>query len=96
MSDLYARLLARCDARIQDIEELGEQGDGMVNVVRAVLELHKPEPYSALTPDGYQVCTGCDGDGYEWERPASPCSTIRVIADALGVTDQERIEEKSE
>jgi len=56
---------------------LVEATDG---TLRDVVRLHAP------MWDLYQyVCRGCDADGYEWEPPQWPCSTVELIADQLGV-----------
>jgi hypothetical protein len=55
--------------------------DGMMGALRAVVELHAPDWYHPY----YYGCRGCDADGYEWEPPEWPCSTVELIARVLGV-----------
>lgn len=59
--------------------------------LRAVVELHAPTDTfpGGTTPIGYSACVGCDCEGYDWEHPSWPCSTIQVIARELGVDDRE-------
>jgi hypothetical protein len=83
VSTLHEQLLASIDETERNTGGTGGWGDAL----RAVVELHRPEPYSTHNPiaAAYLVCHGCDMDGYEAEHPEWPCSTIRTIAEALGV-----------
>lgn len=56
---------------------LVEATDG---TLRDVVRLHAP-----MWDLHQYVCRGCDADGYEWEPPQWPCSTVELIADQLGV-----------
>lgn len=78
MSDLHERLLHRLEGAAPDHEERVEAA------VRAVVELHKPEP-THPGPLSTLVCHGCELDGYDAEHPPWPCWTIKAIAAALGV-----------
>jgi hypothetical protein len=84
MTDLHTRLLAK----------IAHQ-----EALRAVIDLHKPSPRTS--DDGRVIavlCHGCDYADHPQDYADWPCSTIRSIAEALGVTeeptaDQELIEE---
>jgi hypothetical protein len=76
-TDLHERLLA----------VIGQHGGplGTGAALRAVVELHAPEPcnYShCRNPDTHRVCVHC-GQGTN-----APCSTIQAIARELGVDDR--------
>lgn len=64
-----------------------EDSDPPDRALRAVVALHAPQETfpGSTTRIGYTACCGCDVEGYEWEYPEWPCSTIRTIAEALGV-----------
>lgn len=47
--------------------------------LREVVELHAPV-WAYMWE-----CQGCDADGYEWEPPSWPCSTVELIAQRVGV-----------
>lgn len=75
VSTLYERLVAELDHALR-----ARGRDEMVAAVRAVVELHKPvtfwRPWAGEPP----CCTVCA------EHPLWPCSTIRTLAEALGVS----------
>lgn len=57
------------------------------DAARAVLELHKPQDvYPSGRPTGQTLCFGCDVEGFGAEHPEWPCSTVKVIGAALGVS----------
>lgn len=78
-SDLHRALVAEVDDRMAYI--LGEQlmGRSLVDALRAVVELHVPDPESPW------ACDHCSTTEIPY-----PCSTIRTIAEALGVTEGDR------
>jgi hypothetical protein len=81
-STLHEKLLAELDPAVPWDADRDERAYA---ALRAVVELHAPKPYMDSKPDGIQECRGCEVDGYEWEYPAWPCSTIQTIARELGV-----------
>lgn len=51
-----------------------------VDAIRAVLDLHEPQPRRAY---GTTVCVSCsDDEGFTFME--YPCPTVRTVADALG------------
>jgi hypothetical protein len=50
-------------------------------MLRAIIDHHGP----AVDYGDYEVCQGCDLDGYEVETPGWPCSTTVLIGERLGV-----------
>lgn len=93
-SDLHRRLLVRCDPSWYGLRD---NPPPTFAALRAVVELHTPGPIcEPMEPDDPVVCTlhtiHCDDGGMthceDW-----PCSTIRVIAEQLGVPIEERIGE---
>ena len=88
MSDLHARLLAAIDGITADAE-WGDACGPLAAALRAVVELHEPiDTFPGGTvPIGYTACAGCDCEGYDWEHPSWPCSTVQAIARELGVPE---------
>jgi hypothetical protein len=80
---LHEQLLTVLDERINTIDQLGEQDDGMVRVVRAVVELHAPVNAGALSE--ILICEGCEPGDDATSCPDWPCSTVQAIARELGV-----------
>ena len=79
MSDLYERLLARCDDEVDLI--LSPQP--YAAALRAVVERHKPRPCTQPCSLRHEhlICRECGAD----------CQTIQDIAEKLGVTEGEKI-----
>lgn len=93
MSTLYERLAAKVAEFTDDPPRCagdrpwfcgGDDYELAVAAVRAVVELHKPEP-THPGPLSTLVCHGCELDGYDAEHPPWPCWTITAIAEALGI-----------
>jgi hypothetical protein len=76
VADLHALVLAELD-RVDPHRPTNR-------ALRAAVELHAPVPYHETSPN-WLICHGCDMDGYEAERPPSPCSTIQAVARELGI-----------
>jgi hypothetical protein len=96
---LHTRLLAELDAAERRTRLAGGPPEpfGSTNVsdladaLRAVMELHAPVPCGfryCRSPETHRVCKECGA------AINSPCSTIQVIAEALGVKDEELIEKE--
>lgn len=49
---------------------------------QAVLELHQPV---LGWHDRRLECHGCEAEGFEWDYPAWPCSTVTAVAAVFGV-----------
>jgi hypothetical protein len=90
VSGLHERLVADLD----EFDRLLVHKIRPVNALRAVVELHAPRPCSrgselCFHSDEHFKCTLC---GSAWDvgavGEAWPCSTIRTIAEALGVTTE--------
>lgn len=82
-ADLHRRLLDELDpAAPWD----ADRDEAAYAALRAVIELHAPRPYFDHTPD-WLICKGCDLDGYDAENPPWPCSTVRTIAEHLGIRE---------
>jgi len=86
---LHTRLLAATSALTAAAERTPEE---LAAANRAVLELHRPVRCNwprCVSPLTHLVCEGC-GSGVN----AEDCSTIQVIAEALGVKDEVLIEKE--
>lgn len=88
MADVHTALLAATSALTVAEERTPEE---LAAALRAVVELHAPVREGGVF--GYNTCSGCDNGSYAIDSPDWPCSTIQVIAEQLGIKDQERIEE---
>lgn len=94
MSDLHARLLAEIQMHDDDAEGFSTVPT-LTAALRAVVELHTPFQRSMLTA----ACRACSTPVHTQPGRYTavvnwPCSTIRVVAEALGVNDQELIEKE--
>lgn len=78
--ELYGRLLALVEGQSDRCPTACTWE--LIGVLKAVLELHKPEP--GWHQSRFKFCYGCDMDGYETEHPEWPCRTVRTIAHVLG------------
>lgn len=80
--DLHRALLAEMDHARR-----ARGRDEMVAALRAVVELHAPGAEMVGDRLAWHSCQGCDAGAYAEEAAAWPCSSIRTIAEALGVTE---------
>ncbi|WP_433078914.1 hypothetical protein ACQP1P_38690 [Dactylosporangium sp. CA-052675] len=78
---LHTRLLAEIDSWADVNGRLSPPEAA----ARAAVELHAPVVEPLYENVVRLICKGCDPGMYAEEEPVSPCSTIQVIAGALGV-----------
>jgi hypothetical protein len=90
MGDLHARLLAHIDEYVRSAFEDSYPVAAPLAALRAVVELHTPEVFG-----GIWACLACSPGMPPQILRAAPCSTIRVIAEQLGVPIDKSITEES-
>ena len=78
--DLYFEVLSALTGRWDEDDALAARA-----ALRAVVELHEPCTF-LRRPLAAPICETCSGDDDLHDEPW-PCSTIRTIAEALGVTE---------
>lgn len=90
MSNLHDRLLAEV-RMYEHCRDIGDQLGNLPDVLRVVVERHKPVPRSPLDGGGYscpvcvEFCSELGEHTCSRGNVAAPCDEIRAIADALGV-----------
>lgn len=51
-----------------------------IEAKRAILAEHRPSyPVTYPKPSGQPTCTTCHDGGFDWEPPAWPCRTVRLL-----------------